>query len=105
MRKRRSSPHSRTRSARDDLAGADVMLAVHVRINDEATNRPVAVCLRITDAAGRYCPPLGRLAEFATAPGRDVGGQVRLGAEAFAFIDGACEARLPPGTLNVEVER
>src|SRR5207249_1732147 len=78
---------------------------VHVRVNDEATGRPVPTWLRITDAQGRYLPPLGRLAEFATAPGRDVGGQVRLGGETFAFIDGACAARLPPGALHVEVER
>src|SRR5262245_39335512 len=81
------------------------MLAVHVRINDEATGRPVPVWLRITDPDGRHHPPLGRLADFATAPGRDVGGQVRLGSEAFAFVDGSCEARLPPGELTVEVKR
>lgn len=81
------------------------MLAVHVRINDEATGRPVPVWLRITDATGRYLPPLGRLADFATAPGRDVGGQVRLRSETFAFVDGACEARLPPGELTIEIER
>lgn len=81
------------------------MLATHLRVNDEATGRPVPVRLRITDAAGAYLPPLGRLADFATDPGRDVGGHVRLGGRAHAFIDGTCEALLPPGTLTVEIDR
>jgi hypothetical protein len=78
------------------------MQNVHVRINDESTHQPIPVRLRISDDAGTHYPPLGRLADFTTTPGVDVGGQVRLGHERFAFIDGTCEVRLPPGTLNVE---
>jgi hypothetical protein len=78
------------------------MQTVHLRINDEATGKPLPVRLRITDDAGTCYPPLGRLADFATESGVDVGGQVRLGHECFAFIDGTCEVRLPPGPLNIE---
>ena len=81
------------------------MLTVHVRITDSATGKPTPVRLRITDAAGVYHPPLGRYAHFRTGPGEDVGGQVRLDGQAFAYIDGACEVRLPPGPLTVEISR
>jgi hypothetical protein len=81
------------------------MLTVHLRVNDEATGKPVPVRLRISDEAGRYYPPLGQLADFATAAGQDVGDQVRLGQRCFAFIDGTCEARLPAGPLTIEVSR
>jgi hypothetical protein len=78
------------------------MLNVHLRVNDESTGRPTAVRLRVYDAAGAYRPPLGRLAEFATAGGRDVGGNLRLGGDRFCYVDGTCEVPLPPGGLFVE---
>jgi hypothetical protein len=81
------------------------MLTVHVRVSDASTGRPVPARLRITDAAGRYYPPLGRYADFRTGPGEDVGGQVLLGGRAYAYTDGACEVRLPPGLLRAEVSR
>jgi hypothetical protein len=81
------------------------MLTVHVRVNDARSQKPTAVRLRITDGQGTYFAPLGRLTEFATARGVDVGGQVQLGYERFAYIDGICEVRLPAGTLHVEVHK
>jgi hypothetical protein len=81
------------------------MLNVHVRVNDGATNKPTPVRLRITDAAGVYRPPLGRLAEFGTAPGVEVGDQIRLGGENHAFIDGACEVPLPSGLVTVQISK
>jgi hypothetical protein len=80
------------------------MLTVHVRINDAATGKPTPVRLRITDAAGNSHVPFGRLAHFATDPCVDVGGQVRLGTQDFAYI-GACEVRLPAGELHVEAHK
>ena len=65
------------------------MLNVHVRVNDGTTGKPTPVRLRITDREGVYRPPLGRLAAFSTAPGVDVGDQVRLDGANYAFIDGA----------------
>jgi hypothetical protein len=73
------------------------MLTVHLRIADPATKTPLPVRLRVTDAAGRYYAPLGRLAVFACGVGEDVGGSVRLGKDNFAHIDGTCEITLPAG--------
>ncbi len=81
------------------------MLTVHVRVSDSATGQPTPVRLRLVDPSGVCRMPFGRLAEFATEPGADVGGQVRLGDENFAYIDGVCEVRLPPGPVRVEVSK
>ena len=81
------------------------MLNVHVRINDSRTGKPTAARLRITDGDGIYRPPLGRLARFRTGPGEDVGGQVSLHGEAWAYVDGACEVPLPPGMITIEIAK
>lgn len=81
------------------------MLTVHVRVNDAASGQPTPVRIRFIDAAGVCRVPLGRLTEFATGAGEDVGGQVRLGDDVFAYIDGTCEVRLPPGPVHVEVHK
>jgi hypothetical protein len=81
------------------------MLTVHVRVNDSVTGHPTPVRLRLVDASGVCRMPFGRLAEFAVEPGQDVGGQVRLGEDNFAYIDGVCEVRLPPGPVRVEVSK
>lgn len=73
------------------------MLAVHLRINDSTTKKPTPVRLSITGPNGEYYPPLGRLAAFACGVGEDVGGNLRVGRENFAYIDGSCEVRLPAG--------
>jgi hypothetical protein len=73
------------------------MLAVHLRVNDAATNKPTPVRLAITGPNGESYPPLGRLAEFACGVGEDVGGHLRMGRENFTYIDGSCEIRLPAG--------
>src|SRR5262245_15873417 len=78
---------------------------VHVRVNDAATGQPTPVRIRFTDAEGNYYSPLGRLAEFATGPDQDVGGNVLLGMKPWAYIDGACEVPLPPGSLRVEISK
>jgi hypothetical protein len=79
------------------------MLTVHVRVNDAATGQPTPCRIRFVDAASVCRMPFGRLTEFATGGGEDVGGQVRLGDDAFAYIDGSCEVRLPAGPVHVEV--
>jgi hypothetical protein len=81
------------------------MLTIHVRVNDAATGQPTPVRVRFVDAAGVCRMPLGRLTEFATGAGEDVGGQVRLGGDTFAYIDGSCEVRLPPGPVHVAVHK
>lgn len=81
------------------------MLTVHVRVSEAATRQPTPVRIRLVDSSGVCRMPFGRLAEFAIGPGEDVGGQVRLGGDSFAYIDGACEVRLPPGPVRVQVHK
>jgi hypothetical protein len=81
------------------------MLTVHVRVSDAASGQPTPVRLRLTDAGGVCRMPFGRLTEFATAPGVDVGGQVCLGDAKFAYIEGICEVHLPPGLVCVEASK
>jgi hypothetical protein len=78
---------------------------VHIRVNDTADGRPTPVRLRVTDAAGTYYAPIGHAADFPTGPGEAVGGDVMIGAERWAYIDGTCEIALPPGALTVEVRK
>jgi hypothetical protein len=76
---------------------------VHVRVNDAATGQPTPVRVRFTGPGGTYYAPFGRLTEFATGPNEDVGGNVLLGSEQWAYIDGTCEIALPPGPLHVDI--
>jgi hypothetical protein len=79
--------------------------SVHVRVNDEATGKPTPVRMSFRTPDGKYHAPLGRLTEFATGPGEEVGGNVQLGSERFAYVDGTCEINLPPGPVNVEIHK
>ena len=81
------------------------MQPVHLRINDAATGQPTPARLRITDSAGVYYAPFGRLTDFATGPNQDVGGNVMIGMKKWAYIDGTCEILLPPGELRVEIAK
>ncbi len=76
---------------------------VHVRVNDATTGKPTPCRIRLTDAAGNYYPPLGRLAKFATGRGQDVGGNLLLGTKEYAYIYGTCEVPLPAGTIRAEL--
>src|SRR4051812_33570177 len=78
---------------------------VHVRINDAGTGKPTPCRVRFTDADGKYYAPFGRLTEFATAYGVDVGGDVLVDGKKYAYIDGACEIALPPGKIMIEVHK
>jgi hypothetical protein len=81
------------------------MLTIHVRVTDAATGKPTPVRIRLVESTGVCRMPFGRLAEFATGAGEDVGGQVRLGDEAFAYIDGVCEVHLPAGPVRALVHK
>lgn len=81
------------------------MLTVHVRVSDAASGQPTPVRLRLVDADGVCRMPFGRLTQFSWEAGVDVGGQVRLDDADFAYIDGVCEVRLPPGPVRVEVSK
>lgn len=78
---------------------------VHVRVNDAATGKPTPVRIRFVGADGTYYAPFGRLTEFATGIGEDVGGNVLLGDKKYAYIDGTCEICLPVGQVEVEIHK
>jgi hypothetical protein len=61
------------------------------------------VRVRFTGPDGTYYAPLGRLTDFATGWNEDVGGNLLYGDKKYAYIDGTCEIRLPPGQIHVEV--
>jgi hypothetical protein len=74
---------------------------VHVRVNDFGTGRPTPVLIRFTGPDDTSYAPFGRLTEFATGRGEDVGGNVLFGDQGYACIDGNCEVRLPVGPIRV----
>jgi hypothetical protein len=78
---------------------------VHVRVNDAATGKPTPVRIRFVGTDGTYYAPFGRLAEFSTEFGQDVGGNVLVGEKKFAYINGTCEIRLPIGMVDVEIRK
>ena len=78
---------------------------IHFRINDAMTGEPTPVRLRVTDSGGRYFAPYGRLAEFSTEQGIDVGLNVLDQGEAWAIIDGSCEIDLPVGSLRIRATK
>ena len=77
---------------------------VHVRVNDAATGQPTPVRIRF-QAQGRSLAPFGRLKEFATASGADIGGHILLGEQKFYYIDGTCEIPLPAGEITIEASK
>ena len=78
---------------------------VHVRVSDAGTGKPTPVRVRFTDLEGTYYPPLGRLARFATGRNQDVGGNVRIGRQPWAYVEGSFEIDLPPGPIQVEIHK
>lgn len=82
------------------------MLIVHLRINDAATGQPAPVRINISGPDGTSYAPLGLSAEFPVGRNEDVGGRLRLGPEAWYYIDGACEIALPAGVpLRIRAAR
>ncbi len=82
------------------------MLTVHLRISDAATGKPTAVRLRVTGPDGGVFFPFGSHHEFPLGRNEDVGGRVLVGREAWVYVDGGCEIRLPTGVpLRVRAEK
>jgi hypothetical protein len=79
------------------------MNTVHLRINVD--NKPSPVRLRIVDGQGVERIPFGRLADFPTGEGEEVGGNVLLDGIRYSYLDGACEVRLPAGEITVEAHK
>lgn len=82
------------------------MLTVHLRIVDDASGRATPVRLRVTGPGGAAYFPFGSHHEFPLCRNEDVGGRVRVGSEAWVYIDGGCEIRLPAGVpLRVQATK
>lgn len=73
------------------------MLTVHLRVNDAATGKPTPVRLRVSGPVGTAYPLLGRFTDFPTGRNEAVGGHLLLNKEAWWYVDGSCEVRLPAG--------
>lgn len=83
----------------------DKLQTVHVRINDAATGKPTPCRVRFTDGQGRYYAPLGRLTSCARGVNVDVGGNLLVGAQEYAYVNGAFEIALPPGVIHIEATK
>ncbi len=81
------------------------MQTVHLRINDATTGQPTPVRLRVTDGDGNYYAPFGHFADLPVGPHDAAGGDMRIGREQWATIDGACEIALPPGELTIRATK
>jgi hypothetical protein len=80
---------------------------VRLRIVD-ADGRPLPCRIRMQTVDGIPLAPHGHHAHINSDGGTwnlDIGGDVRLGSDTFAFVDGRCEGWLPLGEVDVEVAR
>jgi hypothetical protein len=81
---------------------------VHVTVLDDATGRPVPCRVHFRSPAGVPYQPHGHHNHVASNLGTwhyDVGGDVRLGQQTYAYIDGTCQGWLPRGDVLVDVAR
>jgi hypothetical protein len=78
---------------------------VHVRVNDAASGQPTPVRIRFIGADGAVYAPFGRLTDFATGWGEDVGGNLLLDQRRYALIDGSCEIQLPTDPITIEISK
>ena len=77
-------------------------------VRDAATGRPIACRVRFSSVDGVPYAPYGHHAHINSDGGTwnlDIGGDVRLGASTYAFVDGRFEGWLPDGPVVVEISR
>lgn len=81
---------------------------VRVEVRSAETGEPLACRVRFTCGAGIPHAPHGHhvhLNDDLVAFAVDLGGDIRLGAATYAYVDGACEGWLPHGEVVVEITR
>ncbi|MGH3501763.1 MAG: CehA/McbA family metallohydrolase [Nocardioidaceae bacterium] len=81
---------------------------VHVTVLDDATGRPMPCRVHFRSPAGVPYQPHGHHNQVNQGLGSwhyDVGGDLRLGQQSYAYIDGACQGWLPRGDVVVDVAR
>jgi hypothetical protein len=79
---------------------------VRTTIVDDATGRPVPCRIHFRSARGVPFQPHGHHSAVNSNNGswhQDIGGDLRLGQMAYAYVDGTCEGWLPRGDVIVDV--
>jgi hypothetical protein len=72
---------------------------------DAATGEPVHARVSIVDAEGEYWPPDGHQKNIRTGWRQDVGGDVRIADQTYAYVAPEFVARLPQGTFTLEARK
>ncbi|WP_030923302.1 CehA/McbA family metallohydrolase [Streptosporangium amethystogenes] len=81
---------------------------VRTVVRDAATGEPVPCRIHFRSTDGVPYPPHGHHGHINSDGNTwnlDIGGDVRLGATTYSYIDGTCEGWLPLGEVTVEVAR
>lgn len=94
-----------------EVAGADGWVTItplaqpriRVDIRVTAEGEPVPSRVRFVAADGRYLPPLGHREEINPGLVEDMGADILLGDDAYAYVPGDFQVDLPLGEVTVEV--
>lgn len=76
---------------------------VEITVTDGPTGETTPARVRFLAADGRYLPPLGHRAEVNPGIFEDMGTDLILGGDTYAYVPGTFEIDLPVGTVQVEV--
>ena len=88
-----------------DLPEQQQLLSVPVRVMDASTGEPVASRVRVTDDASDYWPPAGHQKNVPVGWREDVGGDVVVAGETYAYVEPEFQLPLPAGRYKIEVLR
>ena len=88
-----------------DLPEQQPLVSVPVRVKDSSTGEPVASRVRVTDAADQYWPPAGHQKNVAVGWRQDVGGDVVVGGNTYAYVEPEFQIQVPAGEYKIEVVR
>ncbi len=78
---------------------------VQVRLRDATTAELIAARVRVVDGEREYWPPRGHQKNIALGWREDVGGDVYIDGETFAYVEGDFVLPLPPGSYVLEARR
>ena len=81
------------------------LVPVAFRILDNASGDAIYARVRITDAAGAYWPPAGHQKNIRIGWRQDVGGDVQVDGETYAYVTPEFTAYLPIGRYEITVHR
>jgi hypothetical protein len=78
---------------------------LHVSVVDETTGQPTPVRIRFLGPRGDYLPPYGHPAVVNTNWFEDEGGNIVLGGETYAYVNGRLQIEVPVGDILVEIHK